>query len=276
VTDDELPESGDRFTVRDNTFTGPVHFGSGRQVNWHLKSAVGVGAALSLAAAGIVVFALHPWRSAATASVALAQLSLVTPDRNAIIPESATALGVPPAYPESQKEDHCSLWWSRWLVQQGAADAGSPPLIEISAPGTAAATVTAASVEVYRAYRPQAVTEVECVYGAGAEPGTLLNVNLDRPNAPPTIVSDSGQEVPMAMPYAVISVDASHTEYIAVTPAGSGQFYDWSVKLTVVVDQRSRTYSFGSAARPLHSWLGPRPTRAYDFDFSTRSWRVPG
>jgi hypothetical protein len=160
------------------------------------------------------------------------------------------------------------------LVQQGAADAEWPPLIEISAPKTAAVTITAASIQVYKAYRPAAVTKIQCVYGAGPIPGTLLNVNLDRPNAPPTIVSDSGQDVPMAMPYAVISVDAGHTEYIAVTPAGSGQFYEWSVKLTVVVDQHSQTYSFGSAARPLHSWLGPAPARSYDYDFGTRSWRA--
>jgi hypothetical protein len=50
----------------------------------------------------------------------------------------------------------------------------------------------------------------------------------------------------MAMPYAVISIAAGHTEYIAVTPAGSAltrrnrsasadpppQFYEWSAKLT--------------------------------------------
>ena len=107
------------------------------------------------------------------------------------------------------------------------------------------------------------MTGIKCVYGAGPVPGTLLNVNLDRPNAPPTIVSDAGQSVPLAMPYAVINIDAGHTEYVAVTPAGSGRFYEWSVKLTVVVDQHPRTYSFGSAAQPLRSWLGrppPMPT----------------
>jgi hypothetical protein len=45
-------------------------------------------------------------------------------------------------------------------------------------------SVIAASIQVYKACRPDAVTRVQCVYGAGPVPGTLLNVNLDRPNVP--------------------------------------------------------------------------------------------
>ncbi len=276
MTQEKQPESGDRFAVNDNTFKAPVHFGSGRQINVYLKSTVAVIAAV--VAAGVAVFAWQPWKATGTAAaVEHAQLRLVTPVRNAIVPKPVAGLGAPPAYPPGQKEDHCSLWWAHWLVQQGAADADWPPLIEISAPKTTAITVTGASIQVYKAYRPTAVTGIQCVYGAGPVPGTLLNVNLDRPNASPTIVSDAGQDVPLAMPYATISIDAGHTEYVAVTPAGTrGQFYEWSVKLTVVVDQHSQTYSFGTAARPLHSWMGQAPAHAYDYNTSTHSWQRVG
>jgi hypothetical protein len=265
------PEPGDEIIIRENTFGdgAPTHIGPGNQINIYLKStfAVVVGAAIIV---GATVW--QPWKASGSGTRAVhARLSLTTPNANAVIPKPLTALGSPPVFSRAQVQDHCPAWWAHWFVQQGAAQMGGP-LIEVSAPAKADATITGASVKIYKAYRPAAASLIQCLHGAGPTPGTLLNVNLDRPSARPTIVSDLGREVPMAMPDAVININPGHTEYVVVAPAGSDKLYEWAVKLRVVVDQRTQVYSFGSASSPLRSWLGPQPARAYDYDTATRSW----
>jgi hypothetical protein len=148
------------------------------------------------------------------------------------------------------------------------------PTIGVSAPQGADATVVSASIEVYRSYKPVNLMLIDCPHGAGMVPGTYLNINLDHPNAYPTIVSDSGQLAPLEMPGAVINIDPGHTEYISVQPSGHrGMLYSWSMGLVIVANQKQEQFTFGSPTNPLRSWFGPIPSNAYDFDMQARSWR---
>jgi hypothetical protein len=214
----------------------------------------------------------HP----AAARRARAVVRLLPPDTNAVVPKAADQLDRPPSYPADQRSDHCALWWRRWLPTQQAALVGADPLVEVRAPAQAPVTVTAARVEVFRSWRPPTQSLVECVTGAGPSPGTLLNLDLVHPNARPTIVADDGRDEPLALPDAVIAVGRGRTEDIALSPIGAQRFYEWAVTLTLVVDQRSQTATFGSRARPFRSWLGPVPARAVNYDFRTRVWRRSG
>jgi len=174
-----------------------------------------------------------------------------------------------------QSGDHCRLWWDNWFPREGAAPNPSYLLIEISAPEHADVAVTGASLRVFRSYKPSAVSYIQCVYGAGMVPGTLMNVNLSRPNAEPTIVSDAGTAVPiLSMPDAVINVAPGHTEYVKIIPTGDKRLYEWSIALIVVVDQKKSVIRFGSEQDPLRSWFGIAPSQAYDYSMTSHSWNV--
>jgi hypothetical protein len=234
---------------------------------------VGIGVVTLVAVLTATALVWQPWSH--TAAVAQAKVTLVTNTRNAVIPTSVAELSAPPVYPPAQAGDHCAAWWANWLPQQHAAQADIDPLVQISAPASADVTVTDARVQVYRTYKPANLSSVTCVTGAGPRIGTLLKVDLDRPHAKPIIVADDGRFEPLlSIPNAVINVDPGHTEYIDVNPQGTTTlFYEWSVQLTVVVDQRSQTFAFGSPRRPLVSWLGTAQITSYDYDFTTHAWK---
>jgi hypothetical protein len=230
--------------------------------------------AIMIALAAIVISAFLTWPQSPKAMLAHARITLVPFDRNALIPRQIRSLPSPPPYPAIDAGDHCPIWWKTWFpVERAAPDAD--PLIEVSAPKSTSVTITEAQFHVYRVYRPTAISYVQCVYGAGPEGGTLLFVNLNRPNATPTIVSDMGTTVRLSMPVAVINVGAGHTEYIEISPSGSGhEIYAWSITLTTVVDQHAAVVHFGSPQDPLRSWFGPLPRRDYDYSFANHKWQI--
>ena len=234
-------------------------------------------AAVSLAALAIVVTVVifwQPWSNGAQLP-AHALVQLVSP-HNALIPKRIDQIGVPPSYSAGESGDHCGIWWKSWFAEQGAA-ATNNPTIEISAPQNADVTVTSASIRIYGSYKPSALSFIECLHGAGPSPGTLLNVNLNHPNANPTIVSDSGQLTPLAMPNAVINIAPGRTEYVALTPTGTrNELYSWAVRLRIIVNQQSQTFIFGTPGKPLRSWFGPILSKQYDYSFRTNSWQVIG
>ncbi len=192
---------------------------------------------------------------------------------NAVVPKSVGQLSQPPRYPVSDRGNQCHIWWQHWFDTQGAAEAQTNPTIEIRAPARAPVTVTAATIDVFRSYEPRYRLFINCVAGAGPSPGTLLSVNLERPNARPTIVADDGRDQPLALPDAVISVERGRTEEVAVNPSGARRMYEWGVTLTLVVDQRTQTVTFGSRQHPLRSWLGDIPHDSFDYDFESQSWK---
>jgi len=227
--------------------------------------------AIVIAVLGILtmtVIAWAPWSKPAPVYAAVRILQ----GTNAIIPSPIISVSVPPRYPSQQSDDHCGRWWNGWFQSEDAS-ALKVPTVEISAPVGAAAAVVSATVRVFHSSVPHALSTISCVSGAGPSPGTLLNVDLDRPNALPTIVSDDGSNVALSVPNAVISIPAGQTEYVAITPTGSKRWYEWSVSLDVVVNQQTTSYAFGNLKSPLMSWLGPMPAISYDFDFASHSWR---
>lgn len=252
--------------------TEAVEAGSASNRRWQMVAA-------ALAALGLVFTLLiwHPWATSSASTGARPSLkavvTLLPGSHNAFLPRSIEAVSDPPPPATSQTGSLCGLWWQRWLPAQAAAEDASPT-VEISAPSGADAAVVAASVHVYRAYAPSTVSYVICATGAGPEPGTLLDVNLARPYLSPTIVADDGSNTPLAVPNAVINIAPGHTEYIAVTPTGAAEMYEWSVTLDIVVAQRHQLVTFGSPQRPLRSWLGTRPpdSRAYTFSVQSRRW----
>jgi len=235
-----------------------------------------VGSVLAvLGIAATVLLTLQPWKSDSVPPQVRAVVKLVVA-RNGIIPKPISAVSAPPSYPSSQSADHCAGWWMKWFGQQGAASIDDPT-ISISAPQDADVTVVSASIEVYQLYKPADLSFIMCLHGAGPVPGTFLNVNLDRPNAYPTIVSDAGQLTPLEMPGAVINIDPGHTEYITVQPSGRrGILYSWSVELVIVVNQQQEKFAIGSPMNPLRSWFGSIPSNAYDYDMQTHSWQPQG
>jgi hypothetical protein len=159
-------------------------------------------------------------------------------------------------------------------VQQHAAEAEYPFLVQVAAPAGTDVSVVGAQIKVYRSYKPADLSYIQCLHGAGPVPGTYLNVNLSRPNATPTIASNDGSYKPLSMPGAVINVDPGHTEYIQFNTRGRKLFYEWSIKLRVVINEKTETFSFGSAGHPLRTWLGKAPSPAYDFDTATHAWKT--
>jgi hypothetical protein len=210
-------------------------------------------------------------RPASTGARAL--VALRPPGNNAVIPKPVAQIPEPPPYARRDVGDHCAGWWRHWLRSQQAAQLGGVPTIQISAPARADAAVTDATIHVFRSYRPKQMTSIQCVRGAGPIPGTALDVDLDRPHSTPTIVADDGRDTPLSLPDAVINVSPGHTEYVAAYAKGHKRFYEWSLALRVVVDQRAQHVVLGSRAAPLVSWLGDPPRHSYDFDESTMRWR---
>ncbi len=214
-----------------------------------------------------VLVAWQPWSRGSPAALA----RLVPRTHNAVIPSGIAQVTTPPQYSPDLSADHCDLWWRSWFEEQAAAE-DAVPTIEISAPSSAGVTVTSATIHVFRSYTPSNLSYVECVHSAGPMPGTLLNVNLDRPDDPPTLVADDGSDRPLSMPDAVIDIGPGRTELLAVTPRGMPRLYEWSVDVGVIVNQRRQTFTFGSATDPLRAWLGKRPTNSYDYNLASRSW----
>lgn len=251
--------------------TGAVELGSASNRRWQIVAA-------ALAALGLVFTLIiwHPWVARSSSSgarpVLRAVATMIPGSHNAFLPRQIGAVSEPPSYPSGQGGNLCELWWQRWLPAQGAAE-DSSPTVEISAPASVDTAVVGASVHVYRAYSPTTVSYVICAAGGGAEPGTLLDVNLARPYLSPTIVADDGSDIPLSVPNAVINIDPGHTAYIAVTPSGAAEMYEWSVTLDIVVAQRHQLVTFGTPRQPLRSWLGTHPSEDHTYTFSNESHR---
>ena len=230
--------------------------------------------AIIMAAIGVLVTILLAWPSSPKHATPKAKVTLVPVAQNAVIPSPISRISSPPPYPAKDIIDHCGDWWTSWLTRQEAAPAPPDLFVEISAPANANATVTSASLKIIRAFVPPKVSHIRCLVTGGATPGTLLYVNLVHPANRPTIVSDTGETVPLlSMPDAVINISAGNTEYINISPTGKlGWFYAWSVTLTVVVDQRSTAITFGSKRHPLFSWFGSTSSLSYDYSFAHHSW----
>jgi hypothetical protein len=231
--------------------------------------------AIIVAIAGIIATVLLVWQPWSESSAPHARIALFSATQNAVIPRDILQIPSPPAYPGGERSNHCGAWWRNWFAYESAAPVPTNFYIEISAPTSADATVTAASVHVFRSYVPRAMSFILCNTGAGLVSGTILNVNLARPYEKATIVSDIGEAVPLlSMPDAVINIDPGHTEDINITPRGDDRFYQWSLSLTIVIDQHSQSFTIGSAEHPLCSWFGITPSLAYDYFQKSHSWRA--
>jgi hypothetical protein len=202
-----------------------------------------------------------------------ARVAVLPTDSNAVVPKAVADLPAPPSYREALGVDRCHSLWLAWLPSQRAAPVGQPPAVQLSAPRNANVAVTAARARVFRSYAPRHVTEIRCTLGAGPVPGTRIDLNLDRPGEPPTIVSESGRDVPLSLQRAVIDIPRGQTQPVAVYSHGRKRFYEWSVELELVVDQRPQRVVLGSPGAPLRSWLGALPSPVYDFDARTHQWR---
>jgi hypothetical protein len=229
--------------------------------------------AILMAIVGILVAAVLAWPSSPSPVPGKANITLVPLLKDAIISRPVEQLPSPPPYPGNEAADHCSRWWKGWFIKQQAIPSPANTLVQISAPANSDVTVTSASFRVFRSYKPLVISYIRCFDGGGPVPGTLLSASLSHPGESPTIVSDSGQAVPLSMPNAVINITAGHTEYVDISPTGDSLIYEWSVTLTTVVDQHSTTTVFGSARHPLRSWLGSTPSPAYDYFLPANSWR---
>lgn len=235
------------------------------RTNRRLQSVMGVLTAISIA---IAIFAWQPW---AHPDQPRASIRLLPSKHSAVIPKPIQEISAPPRYAQIEQSNHCGAWWRAWFRAQNAVDV-VPPTIELSAPTTASVSVTGASVRVFRSYLPRTLSYVMCLHGAGPRPGTLLHVDLANAGTAPTIVADDGSETALAIPNAVITVEAGDTEFVVITPAGAPRLYEWSVTLRFVVAQRTQTQTFGSAERPLRTWLGRTPEPSYDYDFGAQTW----
>jgi hypothetical protein len=231
-----------------------------------------IGAAAGAVAAVVAVLTFIVANSGGPGP-AKASVRLVPVDRPTTVPLSVSALPAPPSYPSNDKENHCAQWRA-WFERIGAEQAG--PLVQVSAPRSAPVSLVGVRTTVYRAYTPQAKTQVDCTLGAGPLGGTYLERNLDRPVVPSLLATQFGAHK-LAMPPAVFRVGAGGSEDLAIQPAGRpGRFYDWRLTLDLVVDQRSQRFTFGSRAHPLRSYV-PRAPQAdnipsVDYNFGTRSW----
>jgi hypothetical protein len=214
------------------------------------------------------------WKLSGQSKVARAAVHLVPRQHAAIVPKPISKVSAPPGYPRDQRDNHCHAWWHDWFQTQLAAEDWEPT-IEISAPANSAVTVDKATIQVFRSYEPQTLSMIRCVFSEGGPAaGTLLFVDLHQPAAGPKVIADDGSVTALAIPNAVININPGHTEYIAVRPKGKHRMYDWSVTLTLVVDQRRESRTFGSARHPLRSWLGDTPSAQYDYDVRANVWKL--
>jgi len=79
--------------------------------------------------------------------------------------------------------------------------------------------------------------------------------------------------VGLPLPNATDVVNSGQTENLDLDLNGHAAVYDWSLVLTVVVNEHRMTKRFGSESTPLRTWLGDLPRVAYDYDALTHSWR---
>jgi hypothetical protein len=243
--------------------------GQSRRSRLVFVSAVLVVLVMTSTIAGLLAW--HAQAASSPAPAVRAEMNLSSGVRNAVLPAPIDQVPAPPPYPGDAMSDHCGLWWQGWFPSQHAADE-VPPTIAVAAPVRAGVTIVGASVHVFRSYQPPGVSFIMCLHGGGPIAGTLLTVDLSRPDVAPTVVADDGSDKPLSLPGAVIDVPAGQTQYVVVTPHGEPTFYEWSLTLRVIVDQRPATFTFGSREHPLLSWLGIVPTQAYDYDLQRHVW----
>lgn len=227
-------------------------------------------AAIALLTAVISLFAWHPWAGAGSPQLH-ARVKLALGSHDAYVPARPQTIPPPPPYSLSSKESRCEEWWRSWFEQQKAAEVNSP-ILEVSAPASAAVSVVGARVHIFESYAPSAITKVQCASGYGPEQGTLLYFNMRQPDARPKIVASDGRETPLTMPTAVINVDPGVTEEIALTARGPELMYEWGATIRVVIDQHEETFEVGTPRRPSRSWLGEKPRIFYAFDEGTSTW----
>ncbi|MDP9414859.1 MAG: hypothetical protein M3Q08_12420 [Pseudomonadota bacterium] len=234
------------------------------------------GGALILAALAIIVpLAVGSRGSPPASSPRIPSAKIETPKGvgNSVLPTPVSDLSSPPRYepePEDAPELHCDVW-QRWLEQQRAAN-WAAPWLKVSAPPQAPASITAVRVQIYRTEEPQGVTSVMCDHGAGGLVDNSLRLRLDRPRRSPVLFSHEGSRRVGTMPGAVFRVGRGDSEYLWLLPQGRfGVFYEWGVKVDVVVDRRTRTDVYGTQEKPFRTWVGKTPTPV-DFDLGTRAW----
>jgi len=197
-----------------------------------------------------------------------------------LIPKAIDRISDPPPYPASLVQSHCDLWWRAWFVRQEAVSLPSDEALEIAAPHSADVTLVRVRAHVFRSYTPKRLSWIQCqATGAGPVPGSQLNLDLEHPDSLPRVASQLGAAA-VPSPPAVINIGPGHTEFVVLIPHGHG-LYEWSAKLDFVVDQHDETVVVGSRSHPLRTWIGDQTdggasanVGTYDFDVSSRSWRV--
>jgi hypothetical protein len=217
--------------------------------------------------------------SGAATQAPKARLTLIRALGDMVIPQAVSRLPQPPSFPPALAANHCGRW-SAWFEKQHAAQAMYPFVVQVAAPAHTDVTVVDVKTTVYRSFKPAAVSYIDCLHGGGPLPGTMVDVNLSHPEARSIVLvqsrpNDLSSPVKKrAMPGAVINISPGHTEYIQLNTLGKGWYYEWSVRLQVVVDQRTETFTFGSPQHPLSTWLGKSPAPAYDYNAADHQWQL--
>ena len=231
------------------------------------------GVTVLLAAAAIAVGAVlsggnesDPHRSAA---VTLNTLG------NAVVPFTPGQLPTPPSYTPDPGpfQTHCQEWKS-WLQQHRAAS-WTGPNIDIAAPSNGPVTVLAVQAEVFRAYRPHALTLIECEQGAGGLSPAELTLDLTRPAKAPVLrTGQRGRIGPL--PPSVFVVPRGVGRTLSLAPHGrQGLLYEWGIRIETVFDQRRQSVALGSREHPIRTWFGRLP-QPVDYDLRTGRWRHLG
>ena len=133
----------------------------------------------------------QPWSGTAMPDLSLHGAN----EGDAVIANPIANIAAPPAYRPSSTTDHCRLWWQSWLPRQSAAGMPWGLSIQISAPSDAAATVTTATVHVYRSYKPKKASVIQCDHSNRLSngipvPATHLMLDLAHPHATPTFTTE--------------------------------------------------------------------------------------
>ena len=202
-------------------------------------------------------------------------------------PLSADELGVPPKFELDKTgsiEWHCKEW-NRWLPTVKATPPNGDTYVLVKAPSSTAVVITRVEIEILR-YRPWNSTGslIRCGYGADYYEASVATFSFLQNNSKLHVsrLTENRDPLEFTVPPDQFRVAAGLTEVLALHPQGRPGFYEWSMTVHAIINQKQVVERLGTEDEPLLTAIFPKDQpyggdaiKTIDWDLVSCQWTEP-
>lgn len=167
-------------------------------------------------------------------------------------------LPIPPDYPAPEVRGHCDEW-EGWLASEQRIYTMAPTILMSVLSGqndVVAVTSIESTIFKKRPIDNESFTIIQCQYGAGGAPGTLITTDVATGE---TELFDSSDENPMPMPPAALTLSgANYQGALVKIKSSSGFLYSGRLRITALINGSEQVIELGTPERPFR-WVGGDP-----------------